>query len=147
MSPPAGPTDPFDGLSETWWDEAGVLHALGVLLDPVRVPFVVDVLGSELGTGPHRVLDVGAGGGLFSVALGEHGFSVVAVDPSVASLRAGKKRAAEGAAAIGFLAGCGERLPFGDGSFDAIVSASSFTIEVSRLGFIQNAAWRFGLPE
>ena len=45
--------DAFDDLAHTWWDEGRMLHALGVLLAPVRVPFV---------------LDVGAGGG-FSLKL------------------------------------------------------------------------------
>ena len=114
-------TDPFEELSGTWWDGTGVLHAVGVLLDPVRVPFIFDVLGSELGSGPHRVLDLGAGGGVLSETLYRRGFSVVSVDPSLASIRAGKSHAASTGAGVGFLAGRGEQLPFGDDAFDAVV--------------------------
>ena len=107
----------FDELSTSWWDESGILYGLGVLLDPVRVPFITDLLRTQLGTGTHRVLDLGAGGGLLSETLAAKGLSVVALDPSVASLHAGM---AHGTAAS-LVGGTGERLPFADGSFDAVL--------------------------
>lgn len=113
--------DPFDALASTWWDESGVLHGLGVLLAPVRVPFVIGVLRAELGAGEHRVLDLGSGGGLLGAALGDHEFTVVALDPSLASLEAGKARGGSSGRGISFVGGVGERLPFADGSFDAVV--------------------------
>ncbi len=113
--------DPLDALASTWWDESGVLHGLGVLLAPVRVPFVTGVLLAELGAGAHRVLDLGSGGGLLSAALGDHEFTVVALDPSLASLEAGKAHGGSAGRGISFVGGVGERLPFADGSFDAVV--------------------------
>jgi len=118
---PANQPDLFDGLEPTWWDESGLLHGLGVLLDPVRVPFVVGVLRDELGSGTHRVLDLGAGGGLLAEVLDGEGFSVVALDPSLRSLHAGKDHIALTGSDLTFVGGIGERLPFADGAFDAVV--------------------------
>ena len=117
----ANQRDLFDRLSATWWDESGLLHGLGVLLALVRVPFVVGVLRTELGHNPHRVLDLGAGGGLLSEALDEAGFSVVALDPSLLSLQAGKDHGVLEGSDVTFVGGAGERLPFTDASFDAVV--------------------------
>ncbi len=114
-------SDLFDALASTWWDESGVLHGLGVLLAPVRVPFVFEVLGAELGPGPHRVLDLGSGGGLLAAALDDGDFTVVALDPSLASLNAGKAHGSSTGPGIRFVGGVGERLPFADVSFDAVV--------------------------
>lgn len=113
--------DPFDALGSTWWDESGVLHGLGVLLAPVRIPFVVGVLSTELGPGTHRVLDLGSGGGLLSATLDDRDFTVVALDPSLPSLDAGKTHGDSAGTRVRFVAGVGERLPFVDASFDAVV--------------------------
>jgi len=113
--------DPFDALASTWWDESGVLHGLGVLLAPVRVPFVVGVLRAELGPGAHRVLDLGSGGGLLGAALDDNDFTVVALDPSLASLGAGKTHGDSTGSGVRFVGGVGERLPFAKVSFDAVV--------------------------
>lgn len=115
------PEQLFDELASTWWDEAGVLRGLGVLLDPVRIPFIVDVLRVELGSGPRDVLDLGAGGGSLSEALARLGLSVVALDPSLPSVQAGKEHGARVNAAVSFLVGRGEQLPFPDTSFDAVL--------------------------
>ena len=92
-----------------------------MLLAPVRVPFVVGVLRTELGPGAHRVLDLGSGGGLLGTALNDNDFTVVAFDPSLASLGAGKIYGDSTSPGIRFVGGVGERLPFTDASFDAVV--------------------------
>jgi 2-polyprenyl-6-hydroxyphenyl methylase/3-demethylubiquinone-9 3-methyltransferase len=113
--------DLFDALADTWWDESGLLHGLGALLDPVRVPFLLDVLRDELGHGTHRVLDVGAGGGLLAETLDGAGFSTVALDPSLLSLRAGKDHGVSAGSPVSYIGGTGEQLPFSDASFDAVI--------------------------
>jgi 2-polyprenyl-6-hydroxyphenyl methylase/3-demethylubiquinone-9 3-methyltransferase len=118
---PANQRDLFDGLASTWWDESGILHGLGVLLAPVRVPFVVGVLRDELGPGAQRALDLGSGGGLLAEALDDAGFSIVALDPSLRSLQAGQNHGAISGSNLMFVGGAGEQLPFADATFDAVV--------------------------
>jgi len=135
-------TELFDGLSETWWDETGMLHALGVLLAPTRVPFIIDAIHAELGPGAHRLLDLGAGGGLLTEDLDRAGHSVVALDPSLLSIGAGRNHGATSGAAVQYVGGRGEQLPFADASFDAMVcmevlehvdSAPAVVAEASRV--------------
>jgi SAM-dependent methyltransferase len=58
-----------------------------------------------------RILEVGVGSGRFAAALGiGHG-----IDPSLPLARMARMRG------IGVVRGCGENLPYRDGSFDAIV--------------------------
>jgi len=111
--------DPFDALAATWWDDSGILRSIGVLLDPVHRPFVLAAIDTELGNGPHRVLDVGAGGGRLGAALAGEPLEFVALDPSLDSLRSGAAHMASPDRA--FVRAAGEQLPFTDGSFDVVV--------------------------
>jgi 2-polyprenyl-6-hydroxyphenyl methylase/3-demethylubiquinone-9 3-methyltransferase len=111
----------FDERADSRWNPGGMLHGLGVLLAPVRVPFIVEVLREELGPGPHQALDLGAGGGLLAEALSETGLSVVAMDPSLPSLRAGREHSLAVGSPVKYVGAYGERLPFADGEFDAVV--------------------------
>jgi len=69
-----------------------------------------------------RVLDVATGTGMVAVALARRGASVVGLDQSEQMLEAARARAQAGgpAAAIEFVHGEAERLPFESGSFDAL---------------------------
>lgn len=113
--------DLYEDLATTWWDESGTLHGLGVLLDPVRVPFVSELLHNTGGAGGCRVLDLGAGGGSVATALDGNGHSVVALDPSLRSLQAGQAHGLASGSDVEFVGGEGEQLPFSDASFDAVL--------------------------
>ena len=73
------------------------------------------------------MLDAGCGGGLVAKGLAEAGAIVVGVDRSVGSLGVARRAtAAIGAVGAGRfvpVAGRLERLPFADGSFDAVIAA------------------------
>lgn len=114
-------SDLYDELATTWWDESGTLHGLGVLLDPVRLPFIVGLLRTKLGGGSRRVLDLGAGGGSLSEALDGNGCSVVALDPSLLSLQAGFAHGVSVGSTVRFVGGDGGQLPFADACFDAVL--------------------------
>jgi demethylmenaquinone methyltransferase/2-methoxy-6-polyprenyl-1,4-benzoquinol methylase len=63
-----------------------------------------------------RALDLAAGTGTSSVAIGARGGTVVPCDFSLGMLREGRRRRPE----LPFVAGDGLRLPFADESFDAV---------------------------
>jgi demethylmenaquinone methyltransferase/2-methoxy-6-polyprenyl-1,4-benzoquinol methylase len=66
-----------------------------------------------------RILDLAAGTGTSSVPFAEAGADTVACDFSLGMLRVGVRRQ-EGARRLSFVAGDALRLPFADGSFDAV---------------------------
>jgi SAM-dependent methyltransferase len=74
-----------------------------------------------LGEGPGRLLDVGCGTGVHTVAFAEHGWSATGVDVSAAMLRLARARGLEVAQADA------SELPFPDESFDAVVSMWTHT--------------------
>jgi SAM-dependent methyltransferase len=102
----------YDGYAE-WYDHVfdpdplgGVQHALVLRL---------------LGDGPGRLLDVGCGTGAHSAALAERGWSVTGVDVSQDMLRRARERGVEAIEADA------AALPFGDATFDAVVSMWTHT--------------------
>ena len=69
----------------------------------------------ELAPG-ERVLDLAAGTGVSTAELAQSGASAIACDFSLGMLRVGKRARPH----LGFTAGDGTRLPFADGTFDAV---------------------------
>lgn len=69
-----------------------------------------------------RALDVGTGPGFFAILLCELGLQVTAVDLTPAMLNEARKNAGNLSDSIRFLEMNAEKLDFGDGAFDVIVS-------------------------
>jgi SAM-dependent methyltransferase len=81
------------------------------VLDPVMLP-------RALARSPTNVLDVGCGEGRFCRMLTRHGVDVVGVDPTADLIATARARARSGV----YLRASAERLPFGDATFDLVVS-------------------------
>ena len=113
----------YDELGDDWWDPRGPVAALHDF-NSARTAYATGVIRGAMPevTRP-RVLDVGAGGGLFSATLATAGFEVVGIDASKPSLRTARKHTVRPSDrhAPAYVAGNAMLLPFADRSFDAAV--------------------------
>src|SRR5262245_26081372 len=76
------------------------------------------------GIGPDMtVLDVAAGTGNASIVAAQRGAKVTASDLTPELFDAGRARAAEAGVELDWVEADAERLPFGDGSFDVVISS------------------------
>ena len=89
---------------------------------PAAIELLAEQLGLWGGRGPIRIVDLAAGTGKLTRALGGRGWRVVAVEP-VPGMRAQLRKAVPG---VEVLDGTAERLPFRDGSVDAVLVAQAF---------------------
>lgn len=117
------PTDNalYDRMAGSWWDEAGLLHALSAL-NPARFGYMRRTIVGELKLTPAglHVLDVGCGGGLLAEEFARLGCMVQGVDPSEKSLAAARMHAAAQGLAIEYQCALAEALPYRDASFDVV---------------------------
>ncbi|NBX16269.1 MAG: 3-demethylubiquinone-9 3-O-methyltransferase [Proteobacteria bacterium] len=107
----------YSDLAETWWEESGPFQDL-VSLIPVRFSYFDKWVSDWKGL---RVLDLGCGGGFVAEELARRGARVVGVDPASALLSVARRHAADNALPIEYREGTGERIPAGDGEFDAVI--------------------------
>lgn len=89
-----------------------------------------------------RVLDAGCGGGGASVLAEDRGAVVSGLDASAPLIDVARDRVPGGDFRVGDL----EALPFGDGSFDAVIAANSIQYAEDRLAALQELA-RVSAPE
>ena len=99
--------------AKAWIADQGEYGDFGrrYVLDPVMLP-------RALARSPRKALDVGCGEGRFCRMLKQHGVDGTGLDPTRALLAAARSRDPAGA----YLEAVAERLPFGDASFDLVVS-------------------------
>lgn len=98
--------------------------------------FFSDVVGVMKGA---RVVDVGAGTGLFTAALLEHGYDVLAIEPNERMRRAADDRLS-GSARYASAPGSAEAIPVDTGSADLIAAAQAFhwfDLERARMEFLR----------
>ncbi|HEU0195213.1 MAG TPA: methyltransferase domain-containing protein [Gaiellales bacterium] len=115
VDPAERPAVRYDGHAE-WYDE----HLAVRSGERVRSP-----LARLLGTGPGRCLDLCCGTGIHLGALSDLGWSVTGLDLSADQLRVARRRTPDGR--VRLVQGDAMRMPFPDGSFDAVVSFFSHT--------------------
>lgn len=105
--PSPGSADPaelrrFEAMATRWWDARGPMRPLH-LMNPLRLDWLLDHIGDELGiepAGPRplaglRVLDVGCGAGLLTEPLARLGGEVVGLEPEPGLVEAARLHAAE----------------------------------------------------
>ncbi|MCI0890588.1 MAG: 3-demethylubiquinone-9 3-O-methyltransferase [Chloroflexi bacterium] len=111
----------YHDLGDAWWDPDGVVGPLHEI-NPVRVEYFCGVLGDLAG---QQLLEIGCGGGLMAEEYARRGASVTAVDRSAASIAVAAQHARSSGLKIAYTPSVGERLPFSNGSFDAVLSADT----------------------
>ncbi|GIG58701.1 putative methyltransferase [Longispora fulva] len=89
------------------------------LYDRIRPSYPAEAAAWLLGPAPMKVVDLGAGTGIFSRVLANAGHEVIAVEPDAAM----RSRIGSGITA---LEGSAERIPLPDASVDAVVAAQAY---------------------
>ena len=92
------------------------------LYDAARPSYPAEGVRWMLGNRPLRVIDLGAGTGIFSRVVASLGHGVTAVEPDP-DMRA---RFVAGSPGIEVVGGSAEAIPFGDSTVDAVVAAQAF---------------------
>lgn len=114
--------DIYDRQSDVWWSDSGFAALLEHISNPWPVPYFQRIIAGERKIEPagKRLLDVGCGGGVLAEEFAAMGFEVTGIDPSEKSLRAARAHAEEKGLDIDYRSGSGERLPFGDETFELV---------------------------
>jgi SAM-dependent methyltransferase len=99
----------YDGIAE-WYD-----------VTCAQSPFTTEIALRLLGEDRGRLLDVGCGTGAHTAAFSSHGWETTGVDLSTDQLRLARERG------VDVVQGDATALPFGDSSFDAVISMWTHT--------------------
>jgi 2-polyprenyl-6-hydroxyphenyl methylase / 3-demethylubiquinone-9 3-methyltransferase len=107
----------YDRVADQWWsDDIRWVRTLKNLV-PGRLRWFdrhIDWAGRD-------VLDLGCAGGFMAEAMAARGANVTGIDPAAGAIAAARAHARAGGLRIGYDVGVGEALPYGDGSYDAVV--------------------------
>ncbi|MGH9463049.1 MAG: bifunctional 2-polyprenyl-6-hydroxyphenol methylase/3-demethylubiquinol 3-O-methyltransferase UbiG [Vicinamibacteria bacterium] len=131
---------------DDWWDPTGSVAGIHAM-NPPRVQYFFDVLQARFGRDLSglRVLDVGCGGGLLTEELLRRGLHVTGADIVEGALRRATEHARSGGLMPLYVRARGERLPFSDATFSAVLS-SDFLEHVGDLHDVVREAARVLAP-
>jgi len=105
-----------------WWAEGGdhPSHFLRYVINPIRFGYFRQVLLEEFPdlASNSKLIDVGCGGGFLAEEFGRMGLQVTGIDPSASALDQAARHAEENRLSLVYTKGCGEKLPFENGTFD-----------------------------
>jgi len=118
----------YDDLGDRWWDLKGPVAPLHDL-NPARFSYFARAAGDLEGA---KVLDVGCGGGILADNFARAGARVTGLDLSHASLVSADRHSRDNSLEIDFVNATGDSIPFGDSSFDIVVT-SDFLEHVENL--------------
>jgi 2-polyprenyl-6-hydroxyphenyl methylase/3-demethylubiquinone-9 3-methyltransferase len=107
----------YDKVADQWWsDEIRWVRTLKNL-----VPGRLTWMDRQIDWSGRDVLDLGCAGGFMAEALDDRGATVTGIDPAAEAIAAARAHAAQHGRRIRYDVGVGEKLPYPDESFDAIV--------------------------
>jgi 2-polyprenyl-6-hydroxyphenyl methylase/3-demethylubiquinone-9 3-methyltransferase len=112
--------DIYHDLGERWYNAQDDPVALLRAESRLRNPWIAEELRARFAGRALRILDVGCGGGFLSNYLAAQGHAVVGLDFAADALKVARLHDISGRAA--YLEADAHRLPFPDGSFDAVCS-------------------------
>lgn len=107
----------YDAVADQWWsDDIRWVRTLKNL-----VPGRLKWFDRHIDWSGKRVLDLGCAGGFMAEALAKKGAHVTGIDPAAQAIAAARAHADASGLSIAYDVGVGERLPYTDARFDAVV--------------------------
>ncbi|MBS0123240.1 bifunctional 2-polyprenyl-6-hydroxyphenol methylase/3-demethylubiquinol 3-O-methyltransferase UbiG [Thetidibacter halocola] len=107
----------YDAVADDWWsDELRWVRTLKNMV-PGRLAW----FDRQIDWQGKAVLDLGCAGGFMAEAIHDRGATVTGIDPARRAIAAARTHAEATLRAIRYDTGVGERLPYRDASFDAVV--------------------------
>ena len=107
----------YDDVAESWWsDDIRWVRTLKNL-----VPGRLKWFDRHIDWAGKTVLDLGCAGGFMAEALAQKGAVVTGIDPAAEAIKAARTHARQSGLNVAYDVGVGERLPYADEAFDAVV--------------------------
>lgn len=119
----------YDGYGDRWYTAQDDPIALLRAETNAKAPWIMERLQRRWGLRSLSILDVGCGGGFLTNRLAQQGHRMTGLDMSPESLRVAQKH--DLTSNVKYIEGDAYKLPFADGSFDA-VTAMDFLEHVDR---------------
>jgi SAM-dependent methyltransferase len=142
------PAPRLESAVRSAYEDPAQVAAFSALAEEGFTPFEAALVRQGFAPG-QRILDVGCGGGREAVPLVRAGFSLVAIDVSLAMVRAATAHAAAHGVSCPAMVGSAAALPFRAGAFDGVAMLGQVLAHVpgrhGRIGALR-AAWQVLRP-